>query len=1007
MSNQPTRPVAGQPNRLAAGGGGIDRTRPLDFTFNGRKLQGYQGDTLASALLANDIHLIGRSFKYHRPRGIMTAGSEEPSGLVQLGLGACTEPNIRATQIELYDGLIAASQNCWPSVGFDINEINSLASPLFTAGFYYKTFMWPPAFWTQVYERIIRRAAGLGKAPVDPDPDRYEHRYAHCDVLIVGAGPAGLMAAGVAARSGARVILADERPEFGGCLLDEPEDHPLTAWRRETISELAAASEMRLLPRTTAFGYYDHNYLGLLERVTDHSPAGAATHPRQRVWKVRAKQVVLATGAIERPLAFAGNDRPGVMLASAARTYLNRFGVCPGQKAVVFTTNDGAYATALDLNAAGADVVVVDARRDSGGDLALRAATAGIRRIEGSAVIGTKGRQLVRSVDVAALSPDGGKVTGAVRKMDCDLLLMSGGWNPVIHLHSQSRGQPIYDAERAMFLPGVAVQDERSAGACAGIFALEDVLRSGAEVAIAAVKAAGFEAAEPSVPELDKDAEAAPRLLWQVPGAKPGAEGKRFVDFQNDVTAGDIKLALREGYSSVEHVKRYTTAGMGTDQGKTSNVVALGIVSETTGQPIAALGVTTFRPPYTPVPFGALVGQNRGPLFDPVRKTAMHSWHEAWGAVFEDVGQWKRPRFYPEPGEDMAAAVDREVQATRASIGMLDASTLGKIDLQGRDVAEFLNRIYTNAWSKLAIGRCRYGLMLGEDGMVFDDGVTARLGENHYLMSTTSGGAARVLAWLEEWLQTEWPDLQVYATSVTEQWATVSLSGPRCRDLVAELIDDVDLDPEAFPHMSVRNARIGTIPVRLFRISFTGEMGYEIQIPADCGLSLWERCIELGERYDLQPFGTEAMHVLRAEKGYIIAGQDTDGTVTPEDLGMDWIISKKKADFVGKRSLARADMQRVDRKQLVGLLPKDGDALLEEGAQIVAGPNQTVPMTMIGHVTSSYRSPELGRTFALAMMKRGREQIGETVYIPMIDHMLAVTVTEPIFIDKEGARLNA
>ncbi|MEM8948284.1 MAG: sarcosine oxidase subunit alpha [Pseudomonadota bacterium] len=1006
MSNTPNKPASGQPNRLAAGGR-IDRNKPLQFSFNGRKLEGYQGDTLASALLANDIHLIGRSFKYHRPRGIMTAGPEEPSGLVQLGEGAHTEPNIRATQVELYEGLSAASQNCWPSVGFDIGEINSLGSPLFSAGFYYKTFMWPPAFWTQVYERIIRRAAGLGKAPVDPDPDRYEHRYAHCDVLVVGAGPAGLMAARVAALSGARVIIADERPDLGGCLLDEPDDHPLTEWRDEAIHELAAASETRLLPRTTAFGYYDHNYLGLLERVTDHSPAGAATQPRQRLWKVRAKQVVLATGAIERPLTFAGNDRPGVMLASAARSYLNRFGVCPGHRAVIFTTNDSAYATALDLNAAGAEVVVVDARNESGGDLALRASTAGIRRIAGSAVIKTKGRHRISSVDIAKLSASGDRVEGTASSMDCDLLLMSGGWNPVIHLHSQSRGQPIYDAERAIFLPGAPVQNEHSAGAAAGVFALEDALRSGADAGMAATKSAGFETTSPIIPELDKDTEVEPRLVWQVPGAKPGAEGKRFVDFQNDVTASDIKLALLEGYSSVEHVKRYTTTGMGTDQGKTSNVIALGIVSETTGQPIAELGVTTFRPPYTPVPFGALVGQNRGKLFDPVRKTPMHAWHETWGAVFEDVGQWKRPRYFPEPGEDMAAAVDREVRATRNAIGMLDASTLGKIDLKGRDVAEFLNRIYTNAWSKLAIGRCRYGLMLGEDGMVFDDGVTARLGENHYLMSTTSGGAARVLAWLEEWLQTEWPDLQVYATSVTEQWATVSLSGPRSRDLVAELIEGVDLDPEAFPHMSVRGATIDGVPVRLFRISFTGEMGYEIQIPSDYGLALWERCIELGERYDLQPFGTEAMHVLRAEKGYIITGQDTDGTVTPEDLGMDWIVSKKKGDFIGKRSLARADIQRDDRKQLVGLLPKDTQALLEEGAQIVADPAETIPMTMIGHVTSSYQSPELGRTFALAMIKRGREQIGKTVYVPMIDRTHAVTITEPVFIDKEGARLHA
>lgn len=997
-----------QINRLSTGGL-VDRTRPLEFSFNGKTLQGYQGDTLASALLANDIHLIGRSFKYHRPRGILTAGAEEPSGLVQLGTGAHTEPNIRTTQTVLYDGLVANSQNCWPSVTADVGAINSLLAPLFPAGFYYKTFMWPPALWNSIYERVIRKAAGIGKAPVLPDPDRYDHCHAHCDVLVVGAGPAGLSAALAASRSGARVIVAEEHPMLGGCLLDESDtEASLKDWLQASVDELEATAEVSMLPRTTAFAYYDHNYLGLLERVTDHLGPGASSHlPRQRLWKVRAKQVVLATGAIERPLAFAGNDRPGIMLSSAVRTYLNRYGVLPGKRAVVFTSNDSAYATALDLHTAGAKVTLVDVRNGATGDLVGRAEEAGIRRIEGSCLSATKGGHRVNAVEVRRLNGEAdGFVGGGTELIDCDLVAVAGGWNPTIHLHSQSRGRPVYDPERMMFLPGPPSQEERSAGGCAGIFGTDAVLRSGGEAGVAAASAAGFKAALPDVPALDRQHEGEPRIIWQVPSTKPEAVAKRFIDFQNDVTSADIKLALREGYSSIEHVKRYTTTGMGTDQGKTSNVIALGIVSETTGQPIAELGVTTFRPPYTPVTFGAIVGANRGKLFDPVRKTPMHAWHEANGAVFEEVGQWKRPRFFSKSGEDMETAVDREVRATRQSIGMLDASTLGKIDLRGRDVPEFLNRLYTNAWSKLAIGRCRYGLMLGEDGMVFDDGVTARLAENHFLMSTTSGGAARVLAWIEEWLQTEWPELEVFATSVTEQWATVSLSGPRSRELIEELVLDVDLDPKTFPHMSVRDARIGDVPVRLFRISFTGELGYEIQIPADYGLDLWKRCLDLGERYDLTPFGTEAMHVLRAEKGYIITGQDTDGTVTPADLGMNWIVSKKKQDFIGKRSLARADIRRGDRKQLVGLLPKDPTVLLEEGAQVVADPNQALPMTMIGHVTSSYRSPELGRNFALAMIKEGRSLMGKTLYVPMIDRTAAVSITDPVFIDKEGVRQN-
>ncbi len=984
-------------------GGRIDRTRPIGFSFDGRRYQGFAGDTLASALLANGVHLVGRSFKYHRPRGIFSAGAEEPSALVQIASGARTEPNMRATQIELYEGLSARSQNCWPSVGFDLAEVTNLLSPLFPAGFYYKTFMWPPSFW-HLYERLIRRAAGMGEAPREPDPDRYEHVHAHCDVLIVGAGPAGLAAALAAGQSGARVILADEQAEPGGSLLNERADHAGHAWREATLAALGGLPDTRVLSRTTTFGYYDHNYLGLLERVTDHLGRNAPPHlPRQRLWQVRARQVVLATGAIERPLVFAGNDRPGVMLAGAVRSYLNRYAVRPG-RTVLFTNNDGAYATALDLYAARIGVTVVDTRPDPTGPLPARARTEGMRVLAGYAITGTKGHRKVREVAVQRLRD--GQIEGAAEKLPCDLVAVSGGWNPTVHLQSQSRARPQFDAARGIFLPGPAIQTERSAGACNGAFTLAACLSEGARAGVEAAEAAGFAAEMPELPVVEETAEGPAQQLWQVPSAPGARRGKAFVDLQNDVTAADIGLALREGYRSVEHVKRYTTTGMGTDQGKTSNVNALGIIAQTTGQAIPEIGVTTFRPPYTPVTFGAIVGRNCGALFDPVRRTPMHAWHEAHGAVFEDVGQWKRPWYYPKPGESMAEAVDREVAAARSGVVILDASTLGKIDLQGRDVAEFLNRIYTNAWSKLAIGRCRYGLMLGEDGMVFDDGVTTRLGERHYLMSTTSGGAARVLAWLEEWLQTEWPELQMYCTSVTDQWATISLSGPNSRALVAELVD-VDLDPDAFAHMSVREGHAVGAPARIFRISFTGETGYEIQVPARYGLSLWQHCMAAGEKYAITPYGTEAMHVLRAEKGYIIAGQDTDGTVTPHDLGMDWIVSRQKPDFLGKRSLSRADIARDNRKQLVGLLPDDPKELLEEGAQIVAEPATRIPMTAIGHVTSSYRSPNLGRTFALAMVERGRERIGQKLYLPMAGRTITVTASDPVFIDKDGERLRA
>ncbi|MFI4986951.1 MAG: sarcosine oxidase subunit alpha family protein [Alphaproteobacteria bacterium] len=999
-----------QTERLATGGR-IDRTKPLAFRFDGRRLQGLAGDTLASALIANAVKLVARSFKYHRPRGIFTAGAEEPNALVQLGERGTSEPNLRATQVELYDGLVAESQNRWPSLDVDINSLNGWLTPLLPAGFYYKTFMSPLAW--RLAEPIIRKIAGMGRAPVEADPARYERRNVHCDVLVAGGGPAGLMAALAAGRSGARVVLADEGSELGGALLGSRETiggKPALAWLAEALGELAELPEVRLLPRSTVFGYYDHNFLGILERVSDHL-GPAAPGPRQRFWRVRAKRVVLATGAIERPLVFANNDLPGVMLASAAESYVNRYAVRPGRKAVVFTTNDSAYGAAFALKDAGIDVAaIVDVRTQPAEQHLEKAREAGIEILSGQAVVRAAGWRRVRYVEVATHYGSGEKLLGGRRRIACDLLCLSGGWNPSVHLFSQSRGKLRYDEARGIFLPGTSVQAEQSAGAAAGSFALADCLTEGASAGAAAAEAAGFAvpAGADLAPAAERQEEEPAAVLWLVPPDKEKRGlAKHFVDHQTDVTAADVALAVREGYVSVEHLKRYTTLGMGTDQGKTSNVNALALLAHDIGADVANVGTTTFRPPYTPVGIGALAGREVGALADPVRRTPIHHWHEAAGAPFENVGQWKRPWYYPKPGESMHQAVARECLATRRSVGIVDASTLGKIDIRGPDALKLLDMVYTNAWGDLEIGHSRYGLMCDEQGYVIDDGVTTRLGPSHFLMTTTTGNAARVLASLEEWLQCEFVHWRVYCVSVTEAWATVGIAGPHARRLLAELTNDIALAPEAFPHMSVRSGHVAGIPARVFRVSFTGELSYEINVPASYGTTLWTACMTAGARFGITPFGTEAMHLLRAEKGYIIVGQETDGTVTPRDLGMGWIISKKKADFIGKRGMARPELAREGRKELVGLLTKDPATVLPEGAQIVSEVRRKAPMPMIGHVTSSYASPILGRSIALALLEGGRKRLGEVVRLPLADRtVIEAEVVDPRFYDMKGSLLH-
>lgn len=1030
-------PVSEQPFRREGRRGEV-----LPFRFDGRDYEGYRGDTLAAALLANGVRTVATSVTRGRPRGIFAAWTEEPNAVVQIE-HPFPEPMLQATVVELYAGLVATG------------------------------------------------LPGRGRLATEPDPARYDGVYAHCDVLVVGAGPAGLAAATAAAGSGARVILADDRPSPGGSLPDTGDTVdgvPGTAWAATALAALENHPETRVLTRTSVFGYYDDNYLVAVERRGENASS------RERVWRIRARRVVLATGAHERSIAFAGNDLPGVMLAGSARAYANRYGVLPGRRAVVFTTGDSAYAAARDLAAAGVEIAaIVDTRTggtpgrdgsgasggldgpgglggsggvDGPGGLGGPGGVEGLGDAEvltGHFVTRVNGEHGVTSVTVSQRPVAGGTPSetptpetptpraapfgtihsgmtdfGAVgsetpapgtpapgtatsgtvvpsggREIEADLLLVSGGWNPAVHLFSQAGGTLRYDEVLGSFVPGSTRQAVEVAGAARGLLSLDACLEDGAAAGARAAEKAGFPT--PSGAPAQRTGEASPSTeapqagkatgttpaehVWLVP-----ADDYRthFVDLQRDVTVADVMRATGAGLRSVEHVKRYTTAGTGHDQGKTSGVLTSGVVAHALGVDVSELGTTTFRAPYLPVSFATLAGRDRGALHDPVRVTALHEWHVAYGAPFENVGQWKRPWYYPREGEDMEAAVLRECRAVRETAGAMDASTLGKIDIQGPDAAELLDRLYTNMMSTLKVGSIRYGVMCRPDGMVFDDGTVIRLAEDRFLVTTTTGNAAAVLDWMEEWLQTEWPSLRVYCTSVTEQWATVALAGPRSREVLAGLAPELAVDNASFPFMTWRDTRVAGLDARVCRISFSGELAYEINVSAWDGLALWEAVQATGA---VTPYGTETMHVLRAEKGYPIVGQDTDGTVTPADLGMEWVVSKKKADFLGKRSFARADTARPDRKHLVGLLPLDPDVLLPEGSHLVAVDRlPEPPVPMLGHVTSSYRSAALGRTFALALVSGGRERVGERLYVPVGGELLPVTVTHHVLYDPEGAR---
>ena len=1000
--------------RLSKGGRLIDRSKSVEFTFDGKRLNGYEGDTLASALLANNQRLVGRSFKYHRPRGIVASGPEEPNALVGLGAGSKFEPNQRATTTELFAGLHSKSQNAWPSLEFDIGGINRIMSRVFPAGFYYKTFIFPRFAWKHIFEPFIRKAAGLGAAPTEKDADKYEYFYAHVDVLIIGGGSSGLAAALEVGRSGAKVLVLEQKNTWGGrapvdgVVIDNEKSEE---WINKALAELESMPNVSLKNRTMGAGVYDHGWATGYESLTDHMPSKVG--PRQRLWRIRATRILTTTGAIERPLSFAGNDLPGVMLAGSIRDYIVDFGTSCGDIMVLATNNDDAYRTAIAQCEVGLKVaIILDARSNVTGELPNKARSMGIRVETGMAISKVKGSKGVSGVSICLQAGEG----IPIEEIKCDVVAMSGGWSPIVHLWSHCGGKLNWDNDNAMFRPdadrpplgadgsGFVIVGGSANGYLKADDSIKDAISQGKKVA----KQVGFKPIKSKNITVDVEAEAEIEQIWQMPqGMSVKLQAKTFLDYQNDVKVSDVRLAAREGYESVEHTKRYTTLGMATDQGKLSNINGLAILADSLNAEIPNVGTTTFRPPYHPISMGSIAGDARGELFKPIRKSPIHNWIEANGGFFEPVADWRRPYCFQQNDEPVKDAVKREILNTRTNVGLLDASTLGKIIVKGPDAGKFLDMLYTNLMSNLKIGHCRYGLMCTENGFLSDDGVVARLDENTYLCHTTSGGSDRIHAWMEEWLQTEWWDWKVYTANVTEQYAQIAVVGPNSRKLL-EKLGGMDVSPEALPFMRFTEGTLGGIKVRPFRISFSGELSYEIAVSASDGQAFWNICMEAGKEFGIQPYGTECLHVMRAEKGFIMIGDETDGTVIPQDLNMQWAISKKKDDFLGKRAHLRSHMSDPSRWKLVGLKTVDPNVIIPDGAYATDGKiRDSGVKNMIGRVTSTYFSPTLNRSIAMGLVEFGPDRMGEIIDFPTLDgKIIKAEICNQVFLDPEGERQN-